>query len=163
MKTSSKLPVIGMLIALLFTFGCSGSRAPEKDQAGKTPVDYVDAYFEAVNKDDYVALKALHTKGHYEQFTSRSDDPAGVSQRFKEWFANEKTTSHTVLPKQCAFFKTNAPGVYSVTVSTVRTEEQATLLMKKLNASAPMYKGGAELCFRLENGLWRLTGKTTGK
>jgi hypothetical protein len=163
MQNSYKLPVVGMLIALLFTFGCSGSRAPEKDQAGKTPVDYVDAYFEAVNTGDYVTLKALHTKGYYEQFSSRSDDPAGVSKRFQEWFEKEKTTSHTILPKQCAFFKANAPGVYSVSTSTVRTEEVATKLMKQLNASAPMYKGGPELCFRLENGLWRLTDKTTGK
>jgi hypothetical protein len=163
MTNSSKISAVGLLFALFFTFGCSGSRAPEKDQAGKTPVDYADAYFDAVNKDDFVTLKTLHTQGYYAQFASPAEDPSAVSTRFKEWFKKDKTTSHTIDLKQCAFYKTSAPGVYSVSTSTVRTEELANDLMKKLNLSSPMYKGQKELCFRIENGLWRLTEKTTGK
>jgi len=162
MNLLTKLPVIGLIIATLFTFGCSGSRAPEKDQAGKTPVDYADAYFEAVNKDDYVALQALHTKAYYADISPDAGASEAAIKRFKARFEMEKTTSHTLEPKQCAFYKNNAPGVYSVTFTTVRTEEVATQLAKRLNMPAPLYKGGKELCFRLENGIWRVTDKTRG-
>lgn len=135
----------------------------EKDSAGKTPFDYTEEYYAAINTDDIEAIKALYTKGYYDYIaTRRGRLDEAKHELFEQKLESKmfKSSEYTLDPDRCGFHKTNADGVFSVCGKVIFTEEFAASYAKKSNMNWKHIND--EICFRLEDGLWRITDKTKG-
>lgn len=134
----------------------------EADSEGKKPQHLVGAYFDALNADDFDAVFALYTPGHYAAETTQAGQPD--PERLARHIARiaHKTESHSIDHAHCGFHKNNAPGVYSVAVNVTLTD--AYLEDRKARGMIPLPKSsGSELCFKLSDGRWRITSKLKGE
>lgn len=135
----------------------------EKDSAGKTPFDYAEEYYAAINRDDIEAIKALYTKGLYESIvTKRGFLKEPKPELFEEKLENKmfKSSEYILNPNQCGFHKINADGVFSVCGKVIFTEEFAAAYSEKTDME--MKHVNDEVCFKMEDGLWRITDKMQG-
>ena len=71
-----------------------------------------------------------------------------------------KHDSFSLTKKQCGFHKTNAPDVYSVSAK-VLFKEDYKKVFEELNGIKSAHIND-EVCFRLEEGVWKITDKIKG-
>ena len=133
------------------------------DSAGKTPNDYVADYYQAINDDDYDALQKMCTKGYYNSIVTKrgflkTPDPALFKKAFeRKMFKND---SFTISAKRSGFHKNNADGVYSVGAKVMFTADYKPVF-EKLNGFKSEHIND-EVCFKLEENLWKITDKIEG-
>ena len=138
----------------------------DKDSAGKTPFDYAEEYYAAINGDDIEAIKALYTKGLYSSIvTKRGFLKEPKPELFEEKLERKmfKHSEYILNPEKCDFHKTNADGVFSVCGKVIFTEEYRAERKAKSPSGMDFPHINDEVCFRLEDGVWRITDKTKGQ
>ncbi len=159
-------------IAMLCCFvGCGGgsggadalvAAAVDKDSDGKVPADYAKAYYEAINKDDIEAIKAMCSEGYYTSivtkrgFLKEPDESLFAKQMERRM---HKTTSVTET-KSGFFTPPNAKGVYSYCAKIVFTDAYKPVFKERVGIDTANMND--EVCFKLDKGLWRITDKMEG-
>ena len=137
-----------------------------EDGQGKTPFDYADIYFEAMNQGNTEKIKNLYSEGYFTSIVTRRGlrderDPSLWEKHIDRKI--KRTESYEINEAQCGFHENNAEGVYSASYKITMTEEFAKEFGEKfLKGRMPSKTGGMEICFRLENGVWRITDKLKG-
>lgn len=140
------------------------STSVKVDDHGKTPNDYIVDYYQAVNADDYQALQDMCTKGYYNAIVTKNGflktpDPDLFPKVFERKMF--KHTSFTITDRRSGFHtKVNAPNVYSVGCKVLFTETYKGEF-EKLNGFRAEHIND-EVCFKLEDGAWKLTDKIKG-
>lgn len=155
--------VMSLLIIFSVIAGCS-SKGPQLDSKGKVPSDYAKEYYAAINRDDYSTLQKLYSQGYLLAITTKngflkSPDPSLFQQLIeKRMFKHNK---YIFNEKRSGFLKTNAESVYSFLAKVFFTDEYKRTFEKENKIKADYIND--ELCFKIENGLWRITDKLKGQ
>lgn len=128
-----------------------------KDSKSRTPFDYADEYFDAMNQEDLARMQSLHTKEHYEYITTgrgflEESDPSRLEDKIK------KTESYEVNEKETEFVDSNPSGVFKAAYKITLTDEFAKEFGDK-HLGGKFFKGpaGFTLYFKLDDGIWRIT------
>ena len=169
MKTLS----LSLIIFAVISCGGQSSHAPEThtqastsvsaDSVGKTPNDYIVDYYKAINADDYDALQKMCSKGYYDSIvTKRGFLKTADSSLFKKSFERKmfKNDSFTISAKRSGFHNNNAEGVYSVCTKVMFTAAYKPEFEKNNGFKSEHIND--EVCFRLENNVWKVTDKLKG-
>ena len=163
--TKGKIMKNVMFLLIIFSViaGCS-PKGPQPDSTGKVPADYAKEYYAAINKDDYKTLKQLYSRGYLLSITTKngflkSPDSLLFQQSIKRKMF--KHNNYIFDQKRSGFSKTNADGVYSFLAKVFFTDEYKQIFEKENKFKADYIND--EVCFKIENGVWRITDKFKGQ
>ena len=154
---------LAVLCCLVVGCGKGGSPAAvQKDSAGKTPADYTKAYYDAINSDDLAAIQAMCTDGYYKSIVTkrvflREPDESLFAKHMEQHMHKTKSVTET---KSGFFTPPNAEGVYSFLVRIEFTDEYKPVFKERTGIDSPHLND--EVCFKLENGVWKITDKLEG-
>jgi len=148
---------------LLISCGTGGSpAAAPKDSAGKTPADYARAYYDATNRDDLAAIQAMYTNGYYQAIVTKrgflqEPDESLFARHMEQHMHKTRSVTET---KSGFFTPPNADGVYSFLAKIEFTDEYKPVFKERTGIDSPHLND--EVCFKLENGIWKITDKLQG-
>ena len=140
----------------------------ENDSRGKTPYDYAEEYYAAMNEEDFAALRALHADSYVNHFirnVPRSEKGKSESERFKYKMNQRMRKSKELKPKPdwSGYLSNNAEGVFSVSYHLTYTDEFARKkekeALEKYGLDQPIKGMDTELCFKMIDGVWKITSK----
>ncbi len=140
----------------------------EKDSQGKTPYDYAERYYTAINEEDFPTLRKLHADSYAEHVIrnapggekDKSDD-----ERFAYGMNQRMHKSKDLIPRPDAsgFLRNNAEGVFSVAYKLIPTDEYARKrereILERHGVKTPFDEINTALSFKMVDGVWKITNK----
>lgn len=151
-----------ILISLIFLVGC-GSTAPQKDAAQKEPSQYAAEYYAAINKEAIETIKGMYSQDYYKVIVTKIGFLKKPDEKLFEEHLRERMHKHREYLFQedrSGFHDNNVEGVYSYAAKVIFTDEYKKVFKERAGFASDHIND--EVCFKLEDGLWRITDKIHG-